>query len=147
MGGCWVGALAPTASLPPQTNRPITYCLPLRRNTTLLSLSRLPLPQQSLVVLSENDRIVMCWPKHLLVNRDGAQVQWLGFLILALICIEVPQIVEPGCQVGVLWPYRLLSNRDGALIECFCLGPLALCLLVHVLFEDSLHKAGDGNCG
>src|SRR5260370_13498846 len=105
MGGCWVGALAAPASLPPQTNRPITYCLPLRRNTTLLSLSRLPLPQQSLVVLSENDRIVMCWPKHLLVNRDGA------------------------------------------LIECFCLGPLALCLLVHVGFADSLHKAVDATCG
>ena len=70
---------------------------------TLLSLTLLPSPQQFLIILSENDCIVMRWPKHLLVNRDGAPEQWLGLLLLALINIQVCQIVDPRCQIGMLW--------------------------------------------
>src|SRR5579859_120094 len=94
------GASAPTHPL--HNPRPYKRCDSIL--VPLLLLTLLPSPQQFRIILSKKDRIVMCWPKHLLVNRDSSFVQRLCISIFPLIEIEVRQIVEPDCQGGMLWP-------------------------------------------
>jgi len=52
----------------------------------------------------------MLWSQGTFVDGEGALVQRLGLLVLALGSVEFRQIVEAGGRVGVLWAQLLLTD-------------------------------------
>ena len=68
----------------------------------------------------------MLRPQRLLKNRQRPPEERLGLGVLALLVVELRQVVEARGYLGVLRPQRLLKNRQRALVERLGLGVLAL---------------------
>src|SRR6266702_1966287 len=70
----------------------------------------------------------MIGAKHLYINGQGALVERLSLLVLALVMVELCQGVETLCCIGVVRAQHLFSDGQGPLVEG--LGLLELALLV-----------------
>src|SRR6266702_4312353 len=68
----------------------------------------------------------MHWPQLLLTDGQGAHIQRLSLLVLALRTVEFGQVVEAGGRGRVRWPRLLLPDRQGALVQWLGLLILAL---------------------
>ena len=60
--------------------------------------------QEIHIVLSYDARIGVQGTQLLLADRQRPLVERLGLRILALVTVEVRQVVEPDCQGGMLEP-------------------------------------------
>src|SRR5258708_3389498 len=59
----------------------------------------------------------MLWTQGFLINRQCALVEWSGASVIALVFIQLCQIVEHLRHVAMIRPEGFLHYRQGALVE------------------------------
>ena len=65
--------------------------------------------------------------QSLLVNRQRTFVEWLRLRILALIAVQLRQIVQTRRDQGMLWPKHFFQYCQRTFVEWFSLRILTLC--------------------
>src|SRR5207302_860372 len=87
-------------------------------------------------------RAAMFGAKDLFRNSQGALVEGLGLFVLALVTVEVCQVVERFRCMGVLRAKHLFSDSQGTLVEALGLLVLALVLVVDRQVVEQVGSVG-----
>ncbi len=95
----------------------------------LLLLPAFDLLEQLPIVLFDSYCLGVLRAKHLFSDGQGALEERLGLLVLALVPVEVCQVVKRACCVGVLRAKHFFSGGQDALVKGLGLLVLALVLV------------------